>query len=452
MLLDLTETKKLVELLQMGNHRFEQIEEAALKLGSADGGGRLCMSLRCMMHDNYYRASDSEHHSELLITAFVLWSIGSKSQMPGTKSVVYTILQQLEGDLRERKGKERDDMPHRQRTALKVFILACMSEQLSEPSHRSKTPNQYLCMEPAQMQAEHMRLQQQCKAKLVSGLEAARCAHDEELSFSTGGFLSKGVSPCLVVHEGQPEPADILQQGLQHTDPVMRFEPPCDRPRPPPFPLTEGELSFLHTRGLPADLIWDASMGSTSDDLLELREIIEKAHQCHQTEEETAVCLQKLRENSQHLLSVGCSPSRLPELVDKNPQVVSVFINLLFAEHVEAAEEMLSVLVHMDMCLPVCESLLALLHDPGTAVAELLPGGRAEDFVEKFVTRAINSSAKQGSNVQRLLVTFCSKVLHHKPTAPLLDAVREPLKAFCIDHAANSHATKLFKMLTGGDQ
>ena len=66
----------------MDTQPFQAILESLKNFTRVEGagGGRLCLALNCMVHDNYYHASDASSASELLITAFILHSISTQSQ------------------------------------------------------------------------------------------------------------------------------------------------------------------------------------------------------------------------------------------------------------------------------------------------------------------------------------------------------------------------------------
>eukprot|EP00756_Hemistasia_phaeocysticola_P008021 Hpha_TRINITY_DN14467_c0_g1::TRINITY_DN14467_c0_g1_i1::g.158101::m.158101 len=456
MLLDLRETKQLVGVLQMGGRSFAQIEEVLQGLHrSADGGGRLCLALRCMMMDNYYRAADAEYHVELVVTAFVLWSLSNASQtpLPSTKSVLFLMLQQIEGEIRERHSSREDATTLRQKTALKVFILTCMADQM-RGDLLQKTPYQWLAMEVPFLQEEHARLQQQCRRQLVQALDEAKKAHEDEQKLSSGGFLSRGVTPLLVLPDSTSDGAssDWTQEALQSRE--MRFDPVCDRPRPPPLALTEGELSFIYNQGLPTDLMWDETMGSTPDEVLELRETVNKAHSVHLTTEEERTVLDRLSSTPELVLRVGFTPQCFPDIVERNPQIAGAVIRLLCELNYRSAEDFLTVVINMDVCITVCECLLGLLDPP---VPQLLPGGDGQRFITEFLSQGIascSSAAKKPggstSRSERFIATMAKKILHSRQAqlSPLLDPVREELKQFCVEFASVSEVNLLYRELT----
>eukprot|EP01062_Namystynia_karyoxenos_P047447 TRINITY_DN3579_c0_g1_i1.p1 TRINITY_DN3579_c0_g1~~TRINITY_DN3579_c0_g1_i1.p1 ORF type:complete len:486 (+),score=180.39 TRINITY_DN3579_c0_g1_i1:120-1577(+) len=474
MLLDLQDTRKLVDILKMTTSSFNQIEGA---LGhftrTCDNGGRLCLALRCMMMDNYYRTADQEYHAELLITAFVLHCMGQacerqapqqqeKVPLPNTKSVLFLMLQQLEGEIRERRGLREDADALRQKTALKVFILQCISEQMVGPA-LARTPQQVLQMELPTLQEEHGRLQQQCRKQLVNGLDTARRAHEEEQKLSCGGFLSRGVTPVLVLPDQQGDSGGdwLTELGLD-SKPVrdLRFDPVCDRPRPPPLALAGGELEYLYSQGLPVDLVWDGSMGSTPDAVLELRERVQKAHCTKLTSEEEQALLESFKQEQSVLLRAGISPQRFPELVERNPTLAAYVIwKLADSGNYHIAEEFLTALVHMDPLVSVCETLLSL-HGQGGGdacgdVPELRPGGQGEKLTTDFVGRNITASQHSGkrrTGHTKLIAVFCTQLLRQGDAsgvdrAPLLEPLLPELKSFCVEHAAIGEVSKLYKEL-----
>ena len=108
MALDLRETTQLVSILQMEKKPFQSILEAlkGIVRPESGGGGRVCLALSCMVHDNYYHSPDASCTSELLITAFILHSLsivprGARAP-PNTKSALFYLLQHIEQVIREK--------------------------------------------------------------------------------------------------------------------------------------------------------------------------------------------------------------------------------------------------------------------------------------------------------------------------------------------------------------
>ena len=158
----------------------------------------------------------------------------------------------------------------------------------------------------------------------MANLKNAHSAYEQESNLATG-FSARGVTPLLMpgscVDSGPRKdcvynPGKVCSVGSPHHDPTtpqaldVRFEPLCDRPSPPPLGVGEQEvcvhtpnvcllhttpqLSWLYTEGYSTDLIWDATMSTTNDESLELRDSVHKALRQTLANEEQQSLKQKL--------------------------------------------------------------------------------------------------------------------------------------------------------------
>eukprot|EP00998_Keelungia_sp_KM082_P007830 NODE_4014_length_825_cov_52.957020_g3991_i0.p1 GENE.NODE_4014_length_825_cov_52.957020_g3991_i0~~NODE_4014_length_825_cov_52.957020_g3991_i0.p1 ORF type:complete len:205 (-),score=53.49 NODE_4014_length_825_cov_52.957020_g3991_i0:209-736(-) len=167
----------------------------------------------------------------------------------------------------------------RLQTLLKYFILQCINGTLGDD--RNKTPSQLLTLDMQFLEGEFERFNKPpVQAELRARIEQLQELGAAEQKNSVGGFLGKGISPLLPVQDedtglvfpkgGAASAVLGASEGevVRPFDP-LRFEPVCDRPRPPvKLPLYTGEILFLHSEGLFTDIAMDAALlaGTDEDD------------------------------------------------------------------------------------------------------------------------------------------------------------------------------------------
>ena len=216
MALDFRETKQLVSVLQMDNQSFQFILEKLKSLPRLEGGGRVCLALRCMFYDNYYHTSGAESNSELLISCFILYSFSVQGTKPiNTKATLYHILQHLEGSIRGSTLQEA-----REKIAVKVFVLQCLAGK-TEQEVLSKTPRQVLAEEAADLEIKHAELQ--IDNQIISSLREAEQAFMEEKSLAADGQLSRGVTPLVVLPDHAGIDNGSTEEWKFHTSEVLLF-------------------------------------------------------------------------------------------------------------------------------------------------------------------------------------------------------------------------------------
>eukprot|EP01063_Lacrimia_lanifica_P023999 TRINITY_DN3194_c0_g1_i1.p1 TRINITY_DN3194_c0_g1~~TRINITY_DN3194_c0_g1_i1.p1 ORF type:complete len:463 (+),score=173.20 TRINITY_DN3194_c0_g1_i1:199-1587(+) len=453
MALDIRETGQLVAVLQMEQKPFQTILESLKGFARQESGGRTCLALRCMIHDDYYQSFGTDVNSELLITAFILHSISigqnkenNSKPPPNTKSVLYLLLQYIENEIRENEFK-RDEIAYREKIAIKVFILQCLADcKISEVLSRS--PRQVLEEDLHSLIAKHSQLQSE--PHLLEQLQIAQDAYLEETNSASTGFISKGVTPLVIppdtfgMDTGPGDKWRVPSKEAHQLD--LRFDPICDRPPPPPLGLQEQELCWLYTEGHATDLVWDTTMSNTPDEALELRDRIQKAlRQSLANEEQNSLKL-KLSQNPDALLRVGVSPTRFPTLVERNSNVASHFITMLLQSNVPTAEEFLTALVNMNPCLGACNVMSDLVK------IAVFPVKYAHDFIVNSITFV---KSKSSADTRRIgvICTFCLQLVRegHKdtPKGRILQSKElvAQLTQFAVEHSGVLEAASLYKAL-----
>eukprot|EP01060_Flectonema_neradi_P011403 TRINITY_DN1848_c2_g1_i2.p1 TRINITY_DN1848_c2_g1~~TRINITY_DN1848_c2_g1_i2.p1 ORF type:complete len:453 (+),score=80.45 TRINITY_DN1848_c2_g1_i2:133-1491(+) len=451
MALDLRETQQLVSVLQLDSQPFQVILEKLKSLPRLEGGGRVCLALRCMFYDNYYHTAGNEANSELLITCFILYSFSVQGSKPiHTKGTLFQILQHLEGSIRATTIQKA-----REKIAIKVFVLQCLAGK-TEQEVLSKTPRQVLSEEAADLEIKHAELQ--IDKHIIASLKEAEQAYLEEKSLAANGQLSKGVTPLVVMPDHNKVDNGNTEEWNYYTSEALglRFDPLCDRPLPPPLGISDQELSWLCTEGYTTDIIWDSTISNSPDEALELRDRVQKALRQNLALEEQQNLKQKLSQNDDVLLRVGVSPLQFPTLVERNSVVATHFITTLVSTNVSTADEFLTSLVHMNPCLGACHVMSVLVKMP------TFPPHYAEDFITNSIT--FIKSQRKATDTRRISIIchFCLSLARETDTASprykVLQSkdVVQQLTQFALDNSAVSEAQSLYKTLkergdTGGE-
>eukprot|EP00755_Sulcionema_specki_P013591 Sspe_Gene.54342::Locus_30003_Transcript_1_7_Confidence_0.333_Length_1655::g.54342::m.54342 len=457
MTLDLRETEKLVNILQMEDETLESILKALKALPRQEGGGRITLALRCMMLDNYYHTVTKDFHSELLITSFILWSLGEASSLPlpNTKSSLYQLLMALEGDIRELKASssKEDEENVRQKTALKAFLLECLVGKLDAEALK-KTPRDILKEGTGALAVKLKKLEVENKDACLKSIEALRQASLEEQNNAL--TIMKGVSPLIVLPDAGGVDSGMVEEWGHYKKEALdtRFDPPFDRPRPPPMEIRNNELSWLYTEGYTTDLVWDVTMGSTREELLELRERMQKALQSRLPVDDQQALVDKLAKNPDFLLRVGVTPLRLPSLVERNINLATGFLQTLLLKDPRAVEEFLTALVNMNPCHGAYAVMMQLMSLPELPVK----------FAHEFLTNALNAAQVEGkgNRDKRLFCVFCSQLIRqsveNEPEKRILENpnLTALMNKFAIDNANTPDGRTLYKtireVLGGGDK
>eukprot|EP01064_Diplonema_japonicum_P004926 TRINITY_DN13259_c0_g1_i1.p1 TRINITY_DN13259_c0_g1~~TRINITY_DN13259_c0_g1_i1.p1 ORF type:complete len:464 (+),score=110.81 TRINITY_DN13259_c0_g1_i1:241-1632(+) len=450
MALDLRETTDLVALLQMDNEPLQKILQNLKSLSARlESGGRICMALQCMFLDQYYHCSDTDFNSEILITCFILhsFSVGqanSRSPPPNTKSVLFKILQYIEGFIREKEAhNQQATSEFREKVALKVFVLQCLS---GRQEVLTRTPKQILQDTIQELQTKHEQLQQD--EALIENLKEAKRAYDEEKSTVPQGYMSQGTSAIIVPTDHYNVDSGPVNEWAYHTTEAldMRFDPICDRPPPPPLGVGEQELCWVYTEGHTTDLVWDTTMTNTPDEALELRDKVQKALRQNLASEEQQALKQKLSQHPDALLKVGVSPLKFPTLVDRNATVASHFITTLVQTNMKTAEEFVVSLVNMNVCLGAHSVMTELVKLPSFPTQYII------DYVLNALT-CINNQPKKDARRVGIICTFCINLAREtEANSPKSQALQSKdflaqLTHFATENSSVSEASNLYKIL-----
>eukprot|EP00127_Corallochytrium_limacisporum_P004639 Clim_evm14s171 gene=Clim_evmTU14s171 len=226
------------------------------------------------------------------------------------------------------------------------------------------------------------------------------------------------------------------------TLPYSRLALPVVHLPPPLHTVSDDELQWITPQVTSYELRWDDGACIDDQKISEYRKIMSRAMQQSLGIEEAKAIMGALQKDRQLVFQLGIKPSKLPSLVDSNPDVaIEVLLSLMNTPHIT---EYLSVLVEMPLSLHSMEVVNRL-----TTTVEL-----PKEFLQFYITNCISTCFNikdkyQQARLVRLLCVFLQSLIRNK----IIDVqeITIEVQAFCIEFSRIKEAAVLFHLLKNLD-
>eukprot|EP01013_Petalomonas_cantuscygni_P032268 TRINITY_DN58750_c0_g1_i1.p1 TRINITY_DN58750_c0_g1~~TRINITY_DN58750_c0_g1_i1.p1 ORF type:complete len:596 (-),score=105.14 TRINITY_DN58750_c0_g1_i1:184-1971(-) len=196
-MLDLDETKKLIQLLQAEGMSFTAIRDTFFESFPPAKFPRLALALRCLLVDNHSLPSPdpTQSYCEILVALFLLDQMSRRQfqipdafvphRVPNTVAVLFEALRLIESSFQKKRPPPTDDPVkaqaravdrERAATALKLCLLHCATDRVTTGN---RAPAFYLRLTESAMQTEFTELSRD-KEHLKKALDEIRGTSEGE--------------------------------------------------------------------------------------------------------------------------------------------------------------------------------------------------------------------------------------------------------------------------------
>ncbi|XP_056861241.1 uncharacterized protein LOC108844183 isoform X1 [Raphanus sativus] len=211
------------------------------------------------------------------------------------------------------------------------------------------------------------------------------------------------------------------------------------RPCPPRFPVHQSELLWIDPDNK-HELVWDDKMCADTSRGATVRDLLVKGLKVTLSPTEQEEITTALANDPKLVYHCGITPRKLPQLVERNPQIaVEIITKLINSPEIV---DYFTALVSMEMSLHSMEVVNRL-----TTAVEL-----PKEFIRMFITNCISSceNAKQQdkymqNRLVRLVCVFLQSLIRNN-NIDVKDLFIE-VQAFCIDFSRVREAAGLFRLL-----
>ncbi|XP_056861228.1 uncharacterized protein LOC108844367 isoform X1 [Raphanus sativus] len=211
------------------------------------------------------------------------------------------------------------------------------------------------------------------------------------------------------------------------------------RPCPPRFPVHQSELLWIDPDNK-NELVWDDKMCADTSRGATVRDLLVKGLKVTLSPTEQEDITTALANDPKLVYHCGITPRKLPQLVERNPQIaVEIITKLINSPEIV---DYFTALVSMEMSLHSMEVVNRL-----TTAVEL-----PKEFIRMFITNCISSceNAKQQdkymqNRLVRLVCVFLQSLIRNN-IIDVKDLFIE-VQAFCIDFSRVREAAGLFRLL-----